>query len=72
MLVSEKITRHIKKLPNSLQSEVLDFVEFLLAKVERDQDDVEWSQFSLTTAMKGLEDEALPSYTLADLKVVFA
>ena len=72
MLVSEKITRHIKKLPDSLQSEVLDFVEFLLAKVERDQDDIEWSQFSLTTAMKGLEDEALLSYTLADLKVVFA
>ncbi len=72
MLVSVKITRHIKKLPDSLQSEVLDFVEFLLAKVERDQDDVEWSQFSLTTAMRGMEDEALPSYTLADLKVVFA
>lgn len=71
MLVSEKITRHIKKLPDSLQSEVLDFIEFLLAKAERDQDDLEWSQFSLTTAMKGLENETLPSYTLADLKVVF-
>ena len=72
MLVSEKITRHIKKLPDSLQSEVLDFIEFLLAKAERDQDELEWSQVSLTTAMRGMENESISTYTFADLKVVFA
>ncbi len=75
MLVSDKIFQYAKKLPRPLQAEVLDFVEFLLSKSERHsatEDDLAWSSFSLTTAMRGMEDENMPEYTLADLKVVFA
>lgn len=75
MLVTDKIFQYAKKLPQPLQAEVLDFVEFLLSKSERGsaaEDDLAWSSFSLTTAMRGMEDENMPEYTLADLKVVFA
>ncbi len=70
MLTSEKISQHVKKLPDTLQSEVLDFVEYLLTKIA--QDDLAWGNFSLDNAMHGLEEESMPTYTLADLKVVFA
>ncbi len=71
MTISEKIQQHVQKLPASLQAEVLDFVEYLLAKVgSREEED--WSDLSLAFAMRGMEDEATPLYTTADLKIVFA
>ncbi|MBI4632088.1 MAG: DUF2281 domain-containing protein [Chloroflexi bacterium] len=70
MLTSEKISQHVKKLPDTLQTEVLDFVEYLLTKIA--QDDLAWSNFSLDNAMRDMEDKPMPTYTLADLKVVFA
>ena len=70
MVVSEKINEKVVKLPISIQLEVLDFVEFVSQKAEN-QTDVEenkqWMEFSLSQAMKGLEDEDLPEYTEADL-----
>lgn len=71
MTISEKIQQHVQKLPASFQAEVLDFVEYLLAKV-RGREEGDWSDLSLTFAMRGMEDEATPLYTTADLKVVFA
>jgi hypothetical protein len=73
MTIAEKIQHRIRKLPNAFQTEVLDFVEYLLAKVEREVSDREddWPGLSLAFAMRGMEDEDLPLYTLADLKVVF-
>lgn len=70
MLTSEKISQHVKKLPDTLQTKVLDFVEYLLTKIA--QDDRAWANFSLDNAMVDMEDEPMPAYTLADLKVVFA
>jgi hypothetical protein len=54
---------------------VLDFVEYLLAKAEREavrQEEKAWSDLSLSFAMHGMEDEDTPTYTTDDLKVVFS
>jgi hypothetical protein len=68
MVLTEKIQEYIRKLPQSLQQEMLDYLEFLLAKAERE--DKEWSTLSLESAMRGMEDEP-GLYTLADLKVKY-
>ena len=75
MLVAEKIHKNVQRLPEIFQAEVLDFVEYLLTKSERDairQDELEWSDFSLGSAMRGMEEEDTPLYTIDDLKVVFS
>ncbi len=72
----EEIHKNVQKLPVIFQAEVLDFVEYLLTKVEREsvarQDELDWSNFSLASAMSGMDDEDVPSYTVDDLKVVFS
>lgn len=75
MQVTEKIRQTVQKLPESFQAEVLDYVEFLLSKSERkaaQQEELNWSTFSLASAMRGMEDENSLNYTVADLKVVFS
>ena len=75
MVITERIQRRIQELPASFQTEVLDFVEYLLAKADREtlrQEERDWSSLSLTLAMRGMEDEEAPAYTTSDLKVVFA
>ena len=67
MVMNQTIQNYIEKLPASYQETVVDFLAFLLSKAER-QEELEWSRFSLASAMRGMEDE--PSeYTLDDLKV---
>lgn len=67
MVMNQTIQSYIEKLPASYQETVVDFLEFLLSKAER-QEELEWSRFSLASAMRGMEDE--PSeYTLDDLKI---
>lgn len=70
MALSEKIKADVEKLPEALQEEVLDFVEYLLMKVEQ-RENKEWFTGSLATAMQGMEDEGGPEYTEADLKETF-
>jgi hypothetical protein len=75
MVLSERIQERVERLPVPFQAEVLDFVEYLLAKAEREavrQERKLWSSFSLSSAMRGMEDEEVPPYTTADLKVVFS
>ena len=75
MLVTRKIHENVQKLPVPFQAEVLDFVEYLLIKSEREvakESELNWSNFSLASAMRGMEDENTPPYTMDDLKVVFA
>jgi len=72
-LVIKKIHENVQKLPEPFQAEVLDFVEYLLAKSGREivqHRETDWSNFSLTFAMRGMEDEDIPTYTMDDLKVV--
>jgi hypothetical protein len=74
MAIAEKIHKYIDELPESFQEEALDFVEYLLMKAKSRSaqlEDEDWSFLSLSSAMQGMEDEESPSYTDADLKVVF-
>ena len=75
MVVIERIHQYVQKLPAALQGEVLDFVEYLLAKSEREtarQGERTWSDSSLTLAMRGMEEEDKPAYGTSDLKVPFS
>ncbi len=69
MVLTEKIQEYIQRLPPAFQEEVLDYLEFLLAKAEREEK--AWTRFSLDSAMRGMEDEPV-QYTLADLKVKYS
>ncbi len=68
----EIIARHVAKLPDALQTEVLDFVEFLEAKqracLEEERQACE--QFSLSQAMRGMETEPSP-YSSHDIKETY-
>ncbi len=74
MTLPEKIIQHLQKLPESVQAEVLDFVEYLELKVGRHQniqDERDWSTLSLSYAMRGMEDEQT-SYSPNDIKEIFS
>ncbi|AEH44521.1 hypothetical protein Thein_0641 [Thermodesulfatator indicus DSM 15286] len=66
MSLAEKIIERVKSLPEDKQSEILDFIEFLSKKVN-EEERKQWSQFSLETAMRGLETEE-SLYSLDDIK----
>lgn len=71
MVISEKISQKVEKLPVAIQLEVLDFVEFVTQRAKKINSEVEreqWTEFSINQAMKGLEEEETPEYTEADLK----
>jgi hypothetical protein len=66
MTISERIHEKLRGLPGPLQKEVLDFVEYLAQKLRKE--DEEWSQLSVATALRGLEEEQWPQYHEGDLK----
>jgi len=75
MSAVERIQQYVQRLPQRLQAEVLDFVEYLLTKVEREAaqpEERDWSPLSLAFAMRGMEDEDVPAYSVEDLKVVYS
>lgn len=65
MTLSEKISYEVQALPEAIQREVLDFVEFLKTRRAHAEDEA-WSTFSLAQAMRGMEDEP-DLYSTADL-----
>jgi hypothetical protein len=70
MTVADRILQHLQSLPESVQAEVLDFVEYLdwrLHSAREGPEEADWSALSLTHAMRGLEDEPSP-YTRDDIK----
>jgi hypothetical protein len=70
MALSERIQKRVEKLPASFQAGVLDCVEYLVAKAECEavrQERKRWSRFSLSAAMRGMEDEDVPTYTTAEM-----
>ncbi len=69
MTLDEKIYEYVQKLPRSFQEELLDYVEYLLMKVEQ-QEKKDWVSLSLSSAMRDMEDESV-SYSLSDLRVNF-
>lgn len=74
MAVAEKVYQSVLQLPEPFQAEVLNFTEYLLLKAQRavvSEDESAWPSLSLALAMRGMEDEAMPEYTIADLKERF-
>jgi len=69
MRLADRILQELLALPESKQSEVLSFVEFLHLK-QGSEENRAWSAFSLSSAMLGMEDEQSP-YTMGDLKESF-
>ena len=70
MKTIDRINQRIKNLPEKSQKEVLNFVEFLLSKagkIDNDLSIANWNQFSLDQAMKGLEED-VPVYNENDIK----
>ncbi|MBE7470675.1 MAG: hypothetical protein DPW09_37320 [Anaerolineae bacterium] len=75
MTTIENIHRYAQMLPDPLQQEVLDFVKYLLFKREQyvpQNDEEEWSNLSLSLALRGMEDEEMPDYTTEDLQEIFS
>ena len=69
MTVTELIAEHLRRLPESAQAEVLDFVRGLENTGGQGDRGAEWSVYSLSSAMRGMGDE--PSlYSLDDLQEV--
>lgn len=67
--VIAEVTRRVQRLPESLQTEVLHFAEYLLAKMEAG-DERSWTERSLAAALRGMEDED-PGFSEEDLKERF-
>jgi hypothetical protein len=70
MRIEEKIIEYIHELPEHEKAEVLDFIDYLKTKVER-KGMKEWTEFSLSSAMQGMEGEEIP-YSIEDLKELFS
>ena len=66
-----KILEEVKSMPELEQTEVLDFVEYLKSRKRRKEEDDRWSQFSLDSAMSGIEEETSP-YGTEDIKERFS
>jgi len=60
MTTEEAIIERLRFLPDAARREVLDFTEFLAARTqerEAREEDMRWSDMSLNSAMRGMEDE---------------
>jgi hypothetical protein len=60
MIIAKEIVERVQRLPEPLQAEVLDFVEFLLAETSGEsgkEENQRWMGFSLHSAFRGMEDE---------------
>ncbi|MBM3332275.1 DUF2281 domain-containing protein [candidate division WOR-3 bacterium] len=74
MSTLEETVKLMQELPDRLQAEVRDFAEFLATRggetsAVRDGD---WTALSLICAMRGMENEEGPTYSLSDLKETFS
>ena len=71
MDIVERIIEELKSIPESDLTEVLDFVEYLKSKKSRKEEDSKWAQFSLDSAMRGIEEEPSP-YGTEDIKEILS
>jgi acetyl-CoA carboxylase alpha subunit len=69
MSIAEAIIKDVQALSESKQVEVPDFVQYLRSKAEK-QERKDWADFSLSSAMRGMEDEEAP-YSINDIKESF-
>lgn len=69
--IFEQIVTGIQTFPIQMQVEVLDFIGYLKSKLAIEQarmEEVEWSNLSLTNAVKDIDDENEEEYSESDLK----
>ena len=66
MKTVDRIYEETRALPETVQREVLDFVEYLAHKLQKEN--AGWSELSVTAALRGLEDEVWPEYRYEDMK----
>jgi hypothetical protein len=72
MTVTEQIVNHLRALPEVVQTEILDFVEYIETKTEKaNRERIDWSDLSLSQAMRGMESES-SMYSMNDLKERFS
>lgn len=69
MTIDETIYQQIQRLPQSLQEELLDFIQFLLIKAEH-REKQEWFSLSLASALQDADGEP-DLYSPEDIKVMF-
>jgi len=69
MNLSEKILATVASLSEAKQAEVLDFVEYLKLKTEKEENS-NWNSLSISSAMRGMEDEE-SNYSVTDLKETY-
>jgi len=67
--LEREIIKKFKTLPRHKQAEAIDFIDFLRKRTES-QEQERWGEFSLSSAMRGMEDED-DLYTVYDLKEKF-
>ncbi len=70
MTNEDLILAKLSKLSLEKQRKVISFIDFLILENTETQfhnEDLDWSRFSLSQAMSGMEDED-DLYTLSDLK----
>jgi len=70
MTTLEKIVENLKKMPESFQAEVLDYVEYLKSKEAAGGESYNWGEFALEFAMRGIGEEPSP-YGAQDIKEKF-
>ncbi|MBI4777252.1 MAG: hypothetical protein HY788_24225 [Deltaproteobacteria bacterium] len=70
MSTLEKIVKNLGIMPESIQAEVLDYIEYLKFKEERGGEGYNWEDFSLESAMREIAEETSP-YGLEDIKEKF-
>jgi hypothetical protein len=63
MTLEEKIISQVHELPDAKKAEVLEFVNYLKLK----NDDKDFSGFSLSSSIRGMENEDSP-YSLDDIE----
>lgn len=68
MGLEEIIIQKVNNLPETEKAEVLDFIEYLKKKAGKKEK--KWSDFSLSSAMRGMEDEPA-LYSIEDLQESF-
>jgi len=67
MGLADDIYRELELLPEDKQVKVLDFIKHLREK-EADEEIKEWNDFSLSSALEGIEEDDEVEYTLEDIK----
>ena len=68
MSTLELLAHKVESLPGALQLEVIDFVDFLLTRDEKQSrnEDKQWSTFSMQNAVRGFEDDPV-TYSKSDV-----